>query len=103
MRRQGGTPSLPLGNLPDTRYLNRHIERLDSRFIDHQGNSAIERFATGFRWAEGAVWFRDGGYLIFSDISNNRMLRWLEVGGYLSVFRAPSNYATAIPAIGRVG
>jgi gluconolactonase len=39
------------------------------------------------------VYFRDGGYLIFSDIPNNRMMRWLEEDGHLSVFRAPSNYA----------
>jgi gluconolactonase len=39
------------------------------------------------------VYFRDGGYLVFSDIPNNRMMRWLEDDGHLSVFRAPSNYA----------
>ena len=85
--------SLPLGNLPDTRYPDPRIERLDPRFLYKQGNAAIERIAAGFRWAEGPVWFRDGGYLIFSDIPNNRMMRWLEEDGHLSVFRAPSNYA----------
>ncbi len=53
--------SLPLGNLPDTRYPDPRIERLDPRFIYQQGNAAIERIATGFRWAEGPVYFRDGG------------------------------------------
>ena len=81
--------SLPLGNLPDTRYPDPRIERLDPRFVYKQGNAAIERIATGFRWAEGPVYFRDGGYLIFSDIPNNRMMRWLEEDGHLSVFRAP--------------
>jgi gluconolactonase len=38
------------------------------------------------------VYFRDGGFLVFSDIPNNRMMRWLEDDGHLSVFRAPSNY-----------
>jgi gluconolactonase len=38
------------------------------------------------------VYFRDGGYLLFSDIPNNRIMRWLEADGHLSVFRAPSNY-----------
>ncbi len=85
--------SLPLGNLPDTRYPDPHIERLDPRFIYQQGNAAIERIATGFRWAEGPVYFRDGGFLVFSDIPNNRMMRWLEEDGHLSVFRAPSHYA----------
>jgi gluconolactonase len=84
--------SLPLGNLPDTRYPDPRIEVLDKRFRYKQGNAAIERIATGFRWAEGPVWFRDGGYLIFSDIPNNRMMRWLEEDGHLSTFRAPSNY-----------
>jgi gluconolactonase len=84
--------TLPLGNLPDTRYPDPRIEALDKRFRYRQGNAAIERIATGFRWAEGPVWFRDGNYLIFSDIPNNRMLRWLEEDGHLSVFRAPSNY-----------
>jgi len=83
---------LPLGDLPDTRYPDPRIEVLDKRFRYKQGNAGIERVATGFRWAEGPVWFRDGNYLIFSDIPNNRMLRWLEEDGHLSVFRAPSNY-----------
>src|SRR4051794_36287866 len=57
---------LPLGNLPGTRYPDPRIEVLDARFRYKQGNAAIERIATGFRWAEGPVYFRDGGYLIFS-------------------------------------
>jgi gluconolactonase len=84
---------LPLGNLPDSRYPDPHIERLDPRFIYRQGNAAVERIATGFRWAEGPAYFRDGGYLLFSDIPNNRIMRWLEDDGHLSVFRAPSNYS----------
>ncbi len=84
--------SLPLGNFPDTRYPDPRIEALDKRFVYRQGNAAIERIATGFRWAEGPVYFRDGGYLLFSDSPNNRMMRWLEEDGHVSVFRAPSNY-----------
>ncbi len=85
--------SLPLGPLPDTRYPDPHIESLDKRFVYRQGNAAVERIASGFRWAEGPVYFGDGGYLLFSDIPNNRMMRWLEEDGHVSVFRAPSNYA----------
>lgn len=85
--------SLPLGNLPDSRYPDPHVERLDRRFTYRQGNAAVERIATGFRWAEGPVYFRDGGYLLFSDIPNNRIMRWLEDDGHLSVFRAPSHYS----------
>ncbi len=84
---------LPLGNLPDSRYPDPHIQKLDPRFIYRQGNAAVERIATGFRWAEGPAYFRDGGYLLFSDIPNNRIMRWLEEDGHLSVFRTPSNYS----------
>jgi gluconolactonase len=83
---------LPLGPLPGTRYPDARVEKLDKRF-PKQGNAAIERIATGFRWAEGPVYFRDGGYLLWSDIPNNRMMRWLEEDGHVSVFRAHSNYS----------
>jgi gluconolactonase len=52
----------------------------------------LEELFTGCRWAEGPVWFNDGGYLAWSDIPNNRMLRWTPELG-VSVFRAQSNYA----------
>jgi gluconolactonase len=84
--------NLPLGHLPDTRYPDSRIEKLDKRF-KRQGNAAIERIAHGFRWAEGPVYFRDGGYLLWSDIPNNRIMRWLEDDGHVSVFRAQSNYS----------
>ncbi|MGY2048488.1 SMP-30/gluconolactonase/LRE family protein [Methylobacterium sp. JK268] len=84
---------LPLGNLPGTRYPDPRVESLDKRFAAKVGNAAIERIATGFRWAEGPVYFRDGGYLVWSDIPNNRMMRWLEEDGHVSVFRTPSNYS----------
>ncbi|WP_158929432.1 SMP-30/gluconolactonase/LRE family protein [Acidisphaera sp. S103] len=84
--------SLPLGHLPGTRYPDHRIEALDKRF-PKQGNAAIERIATGFRWAEGPVYFRDGGYLLWSDIPNNRIMRWLEDDGHVSVFRTPSNHS----------
>jgi gluconolactonase len=83
---------LPLGPLSGTRYPDPRIEALDRRFRGI-GNAAIERVATGYRWAEGPVYFRDGGYLLWSDIPNNRMMRWSEDDGHVSVFRSPSNYA----------
>jgi gluconolactonase len=65
---------------------------LDPRFEKlRQGNAAVERLWTGARWAEGPVWFGDGRYLLFSDIPNNRVLRWIEETGEVSVFRSPSN------------
>src|ERR1700737_2780536 len=84
---------LPLGNLPNWRYPDDRVEALDKRFKAKVGNAAIERIATGFRWAEGPVYVRDGGYLLWSDIPNNRIMRWLEDDGHVSVFRANSNYS----------
>ncbi|MGV3651719.1 MAG: SMP-30/gluconolactonase/LRE family protein [Devosia sp.] len=51
----------------------------------------LERIHTGCRWAEGPVWFADGGFLVWSDIPNNRLLRYLPDHG-VSVFRADANY-----------
>jgi gluconolactonase len=84
---------LPLGDLPGTRYPDPRVEVLDKRFTAKVGNAAIERIATGFRWAEGPVYFRDGGYLLWSDIPNNRIMRWSEDDGHVSVFRRNSNYS----------
>ena len=56
------------------------------------GNAAVEKLATGFRWVEGPVWFGDGNYLLFSDIPNRQILRWIEGVG-TSVFRQDSNYS----------
>ncbi len=84
--------SLPLGHLPDLRYPDARIEKLDKRFTYQQGNAGIERIASGFRWAEGPVYFADLNCLIWSDIPNNRMMRWLADDGHVSVFRSPSNY-----------
>lgn len=84
------TARLPLGPLPNTRYPDSHIESLDKRFKGSVGTGAVERVATGFRWAEGPAYFSAGRYLIFSDIPNNRMMRLLEEDNHLSVFRTPS-------------
>jgi gluconolactonase len=76
------------------RYPDPAIRVLDPRFAPYRlGNAAVERLATGFRWAEGPVWFGDGRYLLFSDIPNNRIMRWLEDTGEVSVFRSPSSYS----------
>ena len=55
------------------------------------GNAPVKRLATGFDWVEGPVWFGDAGCLLFSDIPNNRILRWTEEG--ITTFCQPSNYA----------
>jgi gluconolactonase len=51
----------------------------------------IEKIAGGFRFTEGPVWVRDGGYLLFSDPNANRIYRW-SPDGSLSVFKAESGY-----------
>lgn len=75
-------------------YPDPAIEVVHPSFAKYDAkNAAIERLYTGARWAEGPVWFGDGRYLLFSDIPNNRMLRWSEDTNEVSVFRNPSNYS----------
>jgi gluconolactonase len=67
-------------------------EVLDPRFKQClTGHGRVERLWTGARWAEGPAWFGAGRYLVFSDIPNNRMMRFDETDGSMSVFRQPSN------------
>ena len=56
------------------------------------GNAPVKQLATGFDWVEGPVWFGDAGCLLFSDIPNNRIMRWTPESG-ISTYRAPSNFA----------
>ena len=66
-------------------------EEFDKRFRSLRiGIAHLEKLADGCIWAEGPCWFADGGYLIWSDIPNNRMLRWTPESG-VSIFRADSN------------
>jgi gluconolactonase len=69
------------------------FEVLDDRFRSCQGDSMVERLYTGCRWAEGPVYIPAGRYLIWSDIPNDRMLRWDETTDVVGVFRQPSGYA----------
>ncbi|HET7162345.1 MAG TPA: SMP-30/gluconolactonase/LRE family protein [Rhodanobacteraceae bacterium] len=55
-------------------------------------NAPLEKLAEGFRWLEGPVWFADLQCLLFSDIPNDRIMRWTASGG-VSVFRQPSRFA----------
>ena len=56
-------------------------------------HARIERLWTGARWCEGPAWFAAGRYLVWSDIPNNRMLRYDETDSSVSVFRQPSRNA----------
>jgi gluconolactonase len=89
-------PPLPPGRWPDApgRYPDPAVRVLDPRFEPYRlHNAAVERIATGCRWAEGPVWFGDHRCLLWSDIPNDRMLRWDEASGGVTVFRSPSNNA----------
>ena len=55
------------------------------------GHARVERLWTGARWSEGPVWSAAGRYLLWSDIPNNRILRWDDTDGSVSTFRQPSN------------
>ena len=87
-------PDFANGWHPATRYPDPAIVALDPSFEKYWLKlSCVERIATGFRWAEGPVWFGDGRYLLWSDIPNNRIMRWDEETGATSHFRKPSGFA----------
>ncbi|CAB3633595.1 Gluconolactonase [Achromobacter pulmonis] len=79
---------------PSQRYPDPAIRVLAPAFEKyHLLSAAVERLASGSRWAEGPVWFGDGRYLLWSDIPNDRILRWDEITGAVHAFRSPSNHA----------
>src|SRR6476646_755406 len=88
-------PSLP----PDTwiasqRYPDPSVQILDPSFAKYRlALAGVERLATGMRWSEGPVYFGDARCVMWSDIPNNRILRWDETTGRTSVYRRPSNNA----------
>jgi len=77
---------------PPTYFTDPDILSVDPSFNSlRQPNSAIQRLWTGALWSEGPAWNAQGRYLVWSDIPNNRQLRWLEDDGRVTVFRNPSN------------
>ncbi|MBM3219691.1 MAG: SMP-30/gluconolactonase/LRE family protein [Candidatus Rokubacteria bacterium] len=79
---------------PSQRYPDPSIVIVDDSFARYRLNQTkVERLCTGFRWAEGPVWFGDVRCLLWSDIPNNRIMRWDEATGAATVFRQPSNFA----------
>ncbi len=82
---------------PQQRYPDPSVQVLDPEFARYRiYSSSVEQIATGFRWVEGPVWVTDGRYLLFSDIPNNRMLRWDETTGQVGVFRSPANFSNGL-------
>lgn len=79
---------------PATRYPDPSVITLDPQFDKYKlPMAAVERLASGCRWNEGPVWFGDARCLLWSDIPNNRIMRWDEVTGAVSAYREPSNFA----------
>jgi gluconolactonase len=68
-------------------------EVLDERFTRIQGDVRLETLYDGCRWAEGPVYFAAGRYLLWSDIPNDRMLRWDETTGSTGIFREPAGFS----------
>lgn len=67
---------------------------LDDRFQRlHIGSARLEKLAEGCRWAEGPAYFPAGRYLIWSDVPNDRMMRFDETSAAVSVFRPSSGYS----------
>ena len=79
---------------PSQRYPDPAVRVLDPAFDRYRLSLAkVERLGTGFRWCEGPVWFGDGRYLLWSDIPNDRIMKWEEETGGISLFRHPSHNA----------
>lgn len=73
------------------RYPDPRVVVLDDRFARYRiGNTPLERLHHGALWAEGPAWNGVGRYLVWSDIPNDRQLRWLEEDAHVTTFRRPS-------------
>ncbi|MEV6492457.1 SMP-30/gluconolactonase/LRE family protein [Actinoplanes sp. NPDC051633] len=87
-----------------TEKVKARFEVLDERFRTVNGDEWIERPFSDGRWTEGPAYFPAGRYLVFSDIPNNRLLRWDETTGAVSTFGQPSDYANGhtVDRLGRL-
>jgi gluconolactonase len=95
----GGALAQAFDFKPNQRYPDPAVVILDPSFAKYRiYSSTVEQVATGMRWCEGPVYFPEtvagaGGHLLFSDIPNNRIMKYSEKDGSVGVFRSPSNYA----------
>ena len=89
---------MPLDLTSSFEVVDRRFLRLALPYV------SVEKLYTGCRWAEGPAWFPAGRYLVWSDIPNDRMLRWDETDGSVSVFREPSlnSNGNTVDAMGRL-
>src|SRR3954466_15705944 len=90
----GALAQTPGGWQPSARYPDPTVKVVDPSFNRYKlALAKVERIASNCRWNEGPVWFGDGRYLLWSDIPNNRIMKWDEDSGAVSVYRKPSNNA----------
>ena len=103
LARAAGAQSFPF--TPNQRYPDPAVQILDPSFAKYRiYSSTIEQVATGMRWAEGPAYFPEGGYLLVSDIPNNRIMKFDEKTDQTSRSSAPTPITpTAIRATARVG
>jgi gluconolactonase len=79
---------------PNQRYPDPALQILDPSFLKYRlYSSTLEQVASGMRWAEGPAYFPEEGYLLVSDIPNNRIMKYNERDGSFTVFRSPSNFS----------
>ena len=83
---------------PSFEVVDRRFRRVALPYIQ------VEKLYSGCRWAEGPAWFAAGRYLVWSDIPNDRMLRWDETDGSVSTFRQPSHNSNGntVDTLGRL-
>jgi len=80
-----------------TRYPDPRVQTLDPSFARYRiAQASVERLYTGARWSEGPVWMGDWRCVLWSDIPNNRILRWDEATGRTNTYRRPSNNSNGL-------
>src|SRR5262249_13623876 len=83
---------------PSERYPDPAIQILDPSFARYRlALAGVERLATGMRWSGGPVDFGGAPSVLWSDIPNNRIMRWAETTRPPSLYRRPSNKANGHP------
>jgi len=81
-------------NNQPVRYPDPDVIAVDKSFEKYRiFNAVIYRHYVGTKWAEGPAWCAQGQYLVWSDIPNNRQLRFLEEDGHVTTFRNPCGYS----------
>ena len=80
-----------------SRYPDPRVQILDPSFGRYRiAQASVERLHTGARWNEGPVWMGDWRCVLWTDIPNNRILRWDEATGRTSTYRQPSNNSNGL-------